>query len=466
MKNTIVQWAGTGLSKVIGLAFVLVITRGLGAEQYGKYSLVFTFLTFFNLLASFGVHTIAVREMARQPEQSGRILGDLMLISAALSLLAGSLCIGASYLFGYPADILLGIKVAALVMLFSPLLTPGVYFESHLMMGHVVLGNLLRDLTLLAFAVWLANTGAGFMSYIWVSTLATAATVIYLWSAGHRLVRPQFALDAGRMLGLLRTSLPLGLSGIALYAYNYIDTIMLSKMTTMAMVGYYGVAYKFVFLGQLLPKAILVSLFPLFSKYAVTDPARARRYLQYAFDTIFIAALFLATLGVLYSWDVILLLFGREFAPSFRPLTVFSVNFLFMYPNMLFSNYLVSAGRQRLVMLLMVLTATANIAVNFYVIPRYGVTGAALTTMMSEIIFFVLAGVHLVRRGGAGIDPVPAFKMLVTAGVCLLVSKACPVAWWLKSSIIIIVFIAVTQSIRAYDYRKLLLLFNRSGGEL
>jgi O-antigen/teichoic acid export membrane protein len=145
---------------------------------------------------------------------------------------------------------------------------------------------------------------------------------------------------------------------------------------------------------------------------------------------------------------------------------VFSVNFLFMYPNMLFSNFLISMGKQRQVLMFMVLMATANVTINFYVIPRYGVLGAALTTMLSEVIFFILASVQLVRRGGVGIDPIPAFKMLLTGGVCLAVSKVSPVAWWLKSAIIIALFITVTQLIRAYDYRKLLLLLNRSAEEL
>lgn len=461
ISNTIVQWAGVGLSKLSGMAFVLIVTRALGADQFGKYNLVFTFIAFFSVLASFGVHTIAVREMAKRPEESGRILGDNLILSALFAAAAALLCIGASYITGYPADVSMAIRIAVISILVSPLMTPSIYFEANLQMIHVVTGNLLRDIAMLVMSLVLAFWHASFISYVWASIASMMATVAYFWIVGGRMVRPVLVPDLARIINLLKPAVPLGLSGIALYVYNYIDTIMLSKMSTMSMVGMYGVAYKFVFLSQQLPKAMLVTLFPLFSKYTENDPARARRYLQFTFDTVFIVALFMATMGILYSWDIICLMFGKEYAPSYRPLMVFSVNFLFMFPNMLLSSFLISNHRQTRVMIYMIVTSAINIGLNFYMIPRYGIVGAALTTMASEIAFLALAGTTMLRDRLFRIDPVPAIKMLATAGLILLLAKASKIIWWAETAVMIAVFMAATQLTKAYDYRKLRMLYGR-----
>lgn len=453
--NTVVQWIGIGLSKACGFAFVLIITRSLGAEEYGKYNLVFTFMAFFNILSSFGIHTIAVREMAKKADEARRILGDVMLLSAVLSFLSGMLCILASLIMGYPRDIIGGIKIAVLTMFFLPLLTPSVFFEANLRMVHVVLGNLLRDISILLFAVMLSKRNASFINYIWASVAATAVTVVYYWIIGLKVVKPIIKIDLKKLGLILKEAMPLGLSGIALYVYNYIDTIMLSKMTSMDMVGLYGVAYKFVFISQQFPKAILVTLFPLFSRYTNSEPIKAKRYLQFTFDTIFIAALFLATMGLLYSWDIVKLLFGSQYIGSYRPLRVFSVNLLFMFPNMLLSSFLISNGQQTKVMMFMIITSAINLVANLYMIPHYGITGAALTTMISEWSFFLMAGITIYKDKLFRINPVPAVKMLLITAVILVLAKISKIIWWTEIIIMITIFIVITQIINAYDYRRL-----------
>jgi O-antigen/teichoic acid export membrane protein len=458
LKNTLVQWIGSGLSKVIGIVFILIITRSLGSEQFGKYNLVFTFISFFTMLSSFGIYTIAIRELSKKPEDASIILGDVMVFTGAFSVFSGLLCIVISYIFGYEADILLGIKIAAIGMAISFFTAPQVIFNAKLKMEHTVVGNVIRDILLLTFALYLSRMNAGFLAYIWSSLVASMGTALYTQIVGYRLVIPKFVLDINRYEKLFKASLPLGLSGIALYIYNYVDTIMLSKMTTMAMVGYYGVAYKFVFLGQLIPNAILITLFPIFAKLNQSDKPKAQRYFQYGFDSVLLIAVFLAACGILFSRNVILLLFSPEYLPSVIPLTIFCVNFLFMFPNMLFSRYLISAGRQTEVFVFMVLSAGFNIAVNFWAIPRYGVIGAALTTAMSDIIFCALSIRALYVKEKTIMSLTQGIKMILTAAALTLLGSLLQLHWGMELFLLSMFYLFGTYLIRAFDYSSLKLL--------
>jgi O-antigen/teichoic acid export membrane protein len=462
LTNTVVQWVGGALSKIIGIVFILVITRSLGSEEFGKYNLIFTFISFFTMLSSFGIHTIAIRELSKKPEDASIILGDVMVFTAAFSLFSGLLCIVMSYIFNYEADILLGIKIAAIGMAISVFAAPQVIFNAKLKMEHTVAGNVIRDILLLTFALYLSRMNAGFLAYIWCSVVASMGAAVYTQIVGYRLVIPKFALDRNRYEKLFQASLPLGLGGIALYIYNYVDTIMLSKMTTMAMVGYYGVSYKFVFLGQLIPNAILITLFPLFANFNQSDKPKAQRYFQYGLDSVLLIAVFLAGCGILFSRNVILLLFSSEYLPSVIPLIIFCINFIFMFPNMLFSRYLISAGRQTEVFVFMVLSAGFNIALNFWAIPRYGTIGAALTTAMSDIMFCVLSIRALYKKERVMLDFTSGSKMILTAGLLTVLGSLLQFHWPTEAFLFFAFYLFVTYLSNAFDYSSLRLLLQQT----
>jgi len=386
--NTVFQLIGTAASKLIGMGFVVVASRSLGAEGYGQYSLVFTFVSFFAMMASFGVPTIAVRELARDQADRRTVLGDIIVLKLALGGIAAVFCLAAVAAFGYGADLQLGIRIAALGLALSFLQGYDAYFQATLQMQYTVAAGVLRDAMLLGAAVLLARAGAGFLGYVWAGIAATAAASLLLFALGCRLVRPRFQLDRTRLLRLMKDSVPLGLASFTVYLYYNADTLMLSKLSTMAAVGFYAVAYKFVFLGQIVPGALVTSLFPGFARDAVHNLDKAEHNLRTTFGLFCYAAFGLAILGILYHRDAIRLLFGEGYLPAALPLLIFSISFVFMLPNILFSKFLVARGGQNFIFHTHLVSAALNIALNFYAIPRFGIAGAAVTTMVSDFVVF------------------------------------------------------------------------------
>lgn len=388
VRNTAVQLVGTAASKLIGMGFVVLASRSLGAEGYGQYSLVFTFVSFFAMMASFGVPTIAVRELARDQADRRTVIGDIIVLKLALGAVSAALCLAAVAVFGYGAGLQLGVRIAALGLLLSFLQAYDAYFQATLQMQYTVAAGVLRDGMLLGAAVLLARTGSGYLGYVWAGVAATAASSLLLFALGARMARPRFALDVGRLVRLMRDSVPLGLASFTVYLYYNADTLMLSKMSTMASVGFYAVAYKFVFLGQIVPGALVTSLFPGFAHDAAHNLDRAEHNLRTTFGLFCYAAFGLAILGILYHKDAIRVLFGEGYLPAALPLLIFSISFVFMLPNILFSKFLVARGGQNFIFYTHLASAGLNVALNFYAIPRFGIAGAAAVTMLSDFVVF------------------------------------------------------------------------------
>ena len=64
--NTAVQVAGKGVTLAIGLASIAIVTRYLGPDDYGRYTLALTYIQLFGVLADVGLFTIVVREISRR----------------------------------------------------------------------------------------------------------------------------------------------------------------------------------------------------------------------------------------------------------------------------------------------------------------------------------------------------------------------------------------------------------------
>src|ERR687894_2256057 len=79
--------AATLFAQVIGFFMLAVIARRLGPQDVGSYAFALTLMGYFAIPANFGITALATRDLARDPERVRPLLGEVMAIQGALSLL-------------------------------------------------------------------------------------------------------------------------------------------------------------------------------------------------------------------------------------------------------------------------------------------------------------------------------------------------------------------------------------------
>jgi O-antigen/teichoic acid export membrane protein len=72
-KNTGVIIAGNVAFRLVSLFVIIYLARYLGTGGFGKYSFVFAYLAFFNIITDLGLQQILVREMAREPSNYSKV---------------------------------------------------------------------------------------------------------------------------------------------------------------------------------------------------------------------------------------------------------------------------------------------------------------------------------------------------------------------------------------------------------
>ncbi len=391
IRNTSVQLVAQAVSVAVGLVTSLVLSRYLGVEGFGQFNYVFAFLYFFQTINDFGVNTIIVREVSREPREAGEIIGgmiSLKLLVAAASVAMAWVTIGLMHL---PPPLGSALSIFVLILPIIALQLPGVIFQVLLKPEYpAIVGILNRGVGLLLVLAVVA-TGRGLVTIVMALLTAEVLALVTLYMLARRFVMPRWRIDAALWRRILRSSLPLGLSGIAVALINRIDFLMLERMTDMRQVGLYGAAYKITNLLEMFPLIVMGTLYPVMSRYAAEDPRRA--YAIYLRSTLTFAAI-AVPMGIAVSRAAPLgmpLLFGAAYADSARALSVLVWATVCLYIALTGGNLLISIGRERTSMALSVAAAALNVALNLVLIPRSGFVGAAQAT--AATFLFLLVGV-------------------------------------------------------------------------
>ena len=84
--NTAVQLAGKGAILAMGAVSITVVTRYLGPEHYGKYSLALLYTQLFGVVADVGLYTTVVRDISRDPSRTEELVGNVLVLRLALAI--------------------------------------------------------------------------------------------------------------------------------------------------------------------------------------------------------------------------------------------------------------------------------------------------------------------------------------------------------------------------------------------
>jgi len=140
-QNTAVQMIGKGIATVLGIGTVAVLTRFLGVEGYGQFTLVMTFLSIFAVLVDFGLTLTTTQMISEKKADEEKLLGNLISLRVISAVLFLALAPVVAIWFPYDEVVKLGIAVGAASYLFgrTSQMLVGV-FQKRLIMGRFLWG--------------------------------------------------------------------------------------------------------------------------------------------------------------------------------------------------------------------------------------------------------------------------------------------------------------------------------------
>ena len=382
-QNTVVLLAGRGAGVFLSAGAAVILARYLGSERLGQFGALYAYLSLFAWLAGLGIEPVLAREASRQRE----LAGSIMLTGVALCGLFGVGTALFAVLFaplagysGYLQVLLVFAAIDLLVLL--PLRLPGVIFQVDLKQWYGVGINVLRQVYWLGAVAVLAYLKAPLLYVVLGRSAGAVLEAALIWRASARFLAPPRRILTDRFKPYLRYCAPIAFSFLLASVYMRIDQVMLHKLASDRVLGGYVAAVKVSELFEMLPAAVLSSLFPILASAAGREP-QFRGYVDRSFRYLMVLAGGLCVFITVGAKPIVALLYGAEFSPAAPLLAVLIWSEFAVFFGSVVVNALLAGNLQQFLLFPTAVGAGANVLLNLFLIPRYGALGAAWATLIS-----------------------------------------------------------------------------------
>ncbi len=400
----------------LALSFVTwaYLARVLSAEPLGQIGVGLALVSYFGLLVALGFDAVAMREVARRPDQLRRMVNEVIAMRGVLLLIAALVYLAVVAILDRPSEYKVVLLVAGAQLVARALSLDWVFIATE-QIG-VIAGRELGSAALM-----MAGTVA-FVHGPEDVVLATAFVVgapllstLAMWVSyrrRHGPVQPRVNVTAWR--GLLSAGLPLAASALMIELFSTLDRLMLEGLRTTEEAGLYFGAYKVLAIA-LVPPSILYPVF--FASLASTFGTKADMRKQ---GRTFARALLafgvpIALAGPVLATGAIVLVNGPGFADAGVALAILLVNAGVVHVNAAIGTPLMAWNLQVPYMWAVVTGGVVNVVMNVALIPPFGIEGAAVATLVSEVV--VGAGLLIVYRRATGDIPLGSLRRVVPATV-------------------------------------------------
>lgn len=399
VRSTLALLATRGLSILIGVALSVLLARGLAPEGYGAYLFTLTIAQFLAMPILAGLPTLVVREVA-----VARGSGDAEGLAGILRWSAGFILATFLIVAGVAATFLLFREGVEGAMSIYALALPLVLALAFLRMGsalvqgyeHPFFGNLgdglIRPALLLGLVSLVAASGIlspVVVLWLHVFSATTAASFVFgYWLLKCRdreaARRPVPRYETRKWLGSL---VPLSLVTAAGLINSRLDILMLGFLSVVEDVALYGIAMQLaslVVMGQTAVNAIVA---PKIARiYRRSDLPEMHRMISHAARLSATIALVVFLAILLLGAQVIEALLGQDYAEAWHIALILCGGHLVSSTMGPVGKVMSMTGNERTMARLVWLSAFANALLNLILVPIHGATGAAIATVMAQLL--------------------------------------------------------------------------------
>lgn len=369
----------------------IVLARTLPLEEFGAYSVAFSFTALFTFLADFGIATVTTRDISQKPEKARQILSQSLPLKTLLAGIASLVIILLAFILGRrSSDLLLTIIFSIYVGINSLNIFLQAYFRATLIMKFEAISKIIQGLSLIMIAI----IGIVFIPNIYIVVsgfvLSSIIALGYLfYQISKSIPNLEFEWNTNASILLFRNSWMYGLSGfLALINLNF-DAVMIGFTLSNELAGIYSAIYTIILILIFILNIAFIPLCSIISSNAQNNIFLKSLYLKTTIITLLISTI-LSFLLFTFKDQILNLLYNNSISNYSYILSILSLVFIFAISKYPAGNILSYTGRIKIYFTSLSISALTNIILNLIFIPQFGITAAAWTTLISEIINFII----------------------------------------------------------------------------
>lgn len=389
------SWLSAEMAIRMPLSFFVgvLIARYMGPEEYGSFNYAKAFVGLFLPVASLGLDNVVIKYLVQHPAEHYAYVGTVFFLKVVAGLVAYILLFGLAVSFNDQPLKWHLIVIVGMHIIVNPLLVIKLYYDSIVKSKYYAISKMITMIvfTLIRIAL-VIFAGSVYMFAVMISAevMLTALILfgIYLVK-GNRPAEWKWDILKAKML--IYESWPLIIAGISIAIYMKLDQVMIEKMVGSKEVGWYSVAVTISDIWYFIPMILMSTFSPYITKAKMKNE---KLYQERLLQILRLMVLLGVTITVPVAFLAPLLItnvFGSQYVQSASVLHIHIWSSIFVFIGIGSSSWFVNEKKLHISLLKTVAGAVLNVILNFIMIPRLGIAGAAYATIISQAATSVFA---------------------------------------------------------------------------
>lgn len=175
------------------------------------------------------------------------------------------------------------------------------------------------------------------------------------------------------------------LSAAAVNLYMRLDQVMIRQMVDDSANGFYSAAVRLSEIWYILPTILCAILFPAILNARKKDTVLYNLRMEQLNAFLFWLALIISVIIAPFSDELIVLLYGVEYAPAGIVLKYHIWSSIFVFFGVSSGYWLIAEKFEKVSLYRTLAGLSINLGLNFLFIPAYGIVGAAVATLLVQV---------------------------------------------------------------------------------
>ena len=396
INNSIWMLAEKAARIISGILVGVLVARFLGKEQFGIISYALSVLSIFTVFSTLGLDGIVVRDLITEKNKKYEIIGTTFW----LRFIGSFLVVIASTYYSFMRDpdnrawIVFLVSIAVVFQSFSVI---DFYFQSEVKGKYNAISQvitLIISAIVKLLLIYLESPLSWFASMVMLEAILTAINQLVFYKQNQQEIS-KWKFSFIETKRLLSHSWPIIISAFMQMIYQQADKILIARyLQDMGMVGQYTAATRISEASFFIPVALSAALFPGIINNRHNKPLQLKRLTQ-IYSLMIWGAIFISIGGYLLGDLVIGFLYkdGFPLAPE-----IFKIHIWITIPvffGTAWGYWLLALNKQKLITIYQFLLLIVVLVLETYMIPKYGIKGAAYSIVFSQMIsIFVIIFVY------------------------------------------------------------------------
>lgn len=426
----------------------MYVSRIILVEGVGRVSYAQNIASYFVTLAALGLPTYGVREIAKSrydQKRTNNVFTELFIINAVSTTVAVL-----TYLLiifnvtGFAEERRLFLCCGLLI--FFNYINVDWFYRGQEEYCYIACRSIVIKLLSLIALLAFVRTQQDYVIFALINSLAIGGNNIFNIVYARKFVKVNFhGLNFRKHLGpLFILSLNTFLSRI----YSKVDITMLGMLSTETATGYYAYAHKTVEVVTTACVAISTVFLPRLSFYYNNDKKKFMQLIDLGIQVLSFIAIPASAGFFMLAPQIMVLLYGNAFSPAAFTVKIFSPFIIIRgFGDLLCYQLIICTGNEKQQLPAYLLGAIANILLNAAFIPLWAQNGAAIASLISELILNLYQFLHIRKLIMIPINKNVLWQATVST---LLMSIAIYLILQLQLSLLPLTILAIVVGILVY----------------